>query len=156
VDPKDDARAQQAVADAADRFASAGSLLATADTLEEYSVARQTVLEGLYATRAAREALGIDPGPPLPAPARSEHLQLAAPQHVSVQGQQYQGYPDYTPGAPYYYGGGAVPGGWYQTPFWETLQLDSVLSGAMFGDGGGEFDGGGDCGGGGESGSATR
>jgi len=180
VDPKDDARAQQALADAAERFTSAGSLLATADTVEKYGVARQTVLEGLFAIRTARESLGIDPGPELPAPARSTHDQLAVPQHVSVQGRQYQGYPNYTPGAPYYYGGGgAVPGGWYQTPFWETMLLGSVLSGTLlsyggydgagwdagpgadtdhgggdFGAGGdvgvgGDFDGGGDFGGGG-------
>jgi hypothetical protein len=142
LDPKQNAVAQQALADAAERFTSAGSQLASADTVEKVGVARRTVLEGLYAARSAREALGIDPGPPLPPIEQTSEDQLSAPQNVTVAGQQYQGYPSYTPGAPYYYGGGhGVPGGWYQTPFWETLLLGSVLSGGFGGWGGGGWGG---------------
>jgi hypothetical protein len=137
IDPKDVDKARQALADASERFTSAGSQLSTADTVEKLGVARRTVLEGLYASRTAREALGLDPGPPLPPIEETSYEQLAAPQQVSVQGEQFQGYPSYTPGAPYYYrGGGGVPGGWYQTPFWETLLLASVLSGGFGGFGG--------------------
>lgn len=141
LDPGDDAKARQAMADASERFAAAGSLLSSADTVEKYGVARRTVLEGLYAARTAREALGIDPGPPLPPIEQTGHAQLQEPQEVSVQGQTFNGYPSYTPGAPYYFGGGGgVPGGWYQFPFWETLLLGSVLSGGFGGWGGGGFE----------------
>ena len=33
-------------------------------------------------------------------------------------------------------GGGAIPGGWYATPFWQTLLLSSALSGGGRGGGG--------------------
>ncbi len=140
LDPKGDPHAEQALADASERFGSAGSLLASADSVEKYGLAQRSVIEGLHAARTARTALGMDPGPALPAPAPSAaldgsaHEQLSEPQQVSVQGQQFRGYPTYTPGAPYYYGGGyGVPGGWYGVPFWETLLVGSVLGGGMFG-----------------------
>jgi hypothetical protein len=138
LNPGDVQRAQQALADASERFTSAGGQLAAADTVEKYAQARRTVLEGLYAARTAREALGIDPGPPLPPiDEQAAAPQLQAPQQVTVQGQTFQGYPSYTPGAPYYFGGGyGVPGGWYGTPFWETLLIGSVLAGGLGGFGG--------------------
>jgi len=136
LDPKDDQVAAQALADAAERFTSAGGQLAAADSVEKYGLARRTVLEGLHATRSAREALGVEPGPPLPPIEASQHEQLKVPQEVTVQGQRFQGYPSYTPGAPYYFGGGwGVPGGWYVVAFWETLPLGSVLGAGLSGGG---------------------
>jgi hypothetical protein len=137
LDPKDDKTARQALADAAERYNSTGSQLATADTVEKYARARRTALEGLYAARTARRALGLDEGPELPPIAETSAPHLDRPQDVTVQGQTFQGYPSYTPGAPYYYGGGyGVPGGWYSFPFWETLLIGSMLGGG-FGFGGG-------------------
>ncbi len=143
LDPKDDPVARQALADASERYTATGSLLSHADTEGEYDAARRTALEGLQAARTARTALGLDPGPELPpiSPPRGE--QLTQQREVSVAGQTYQGYPEYTPGAPYYYPGGAgVPGGWYSFPFWETLLLGSVLSGGFGGWGGGGYESG--------------
>jgi hypothetical protein len=140
INPADNATARQAMADASERFTSAGGQLAAADSLEKYAQARRTTLEGLYAARTARTALGLDPGPELPPIAESTGQHLSRPQEVTVQGQTFQGYPAYTPGAPYYFGGGyGVPGGWYGVPFWETLLLGSVLTGGFggFGFGGG-------------------
>ncbi|MFN2562635.1 MAG: hypothetical protein ABR571_15240 [Jatrophihabitans sp.] len=145
INPGSNATARQAMADASERFRSAGGQLATADSLEKYAQARRTTLEGLYAARTARTALGLDPGPELPPIAQGTGDQLNQPQEVTVQGQTFQGYPDYRPGAPYYYGGGyGVPGGWYGVPFWETLLLGSVLTGGFggFGGGWGGFDAG--------------
>jgi len=140
LDAGDDPVARQALADAAERYTATGSQLSQADTHQEYDVARRTALEGLQAARTARLKLGLDPGPELPPIAPAQGEQLTRPQEVSVGGKAYQGYPDYTPGAPYYYGGGrGVPGGWYSFPFWETLLLGSVLSGGF----GGGFGGGG-------------
>ena len=147
LDPEDDDTAQQAIADAAERFDAAGAQLATADSVEKFAQARRTTLEGLHAAVTARKALGLDPGPELPPidPPRGE--QLTEAREVTVQGKAYQGYPDYTPGAPYYYGGGyGVPGGWYGTPFWETLLIGSVLTGGLGGWGGGGFGSGYDSG----------
>lgn len=140
----DDPATRQALADAAERYTATGSQLSTADTHEEFDVARRTALEGLQAARTARLKLGLDPGPDLPPIAPVQGEQLAAPREVSVGGQSYQGFPEYTPGAPHYYGGGAgVPGGWYSFPFWQTLLLGSVLSGGLGGGfGGGGFDSG--------------
>jgi len=142
VDPKDDPVARQALADAAERFNATGSLLSHADTEGEYDAARRTALEGLQAARTARTSLGLDPGPDLPpiSPPRGE--QLTEDREVTVGGRSYQGHPQYTPGAPYYYaGGGGVPGGWYSFPFWETLLLGSVLTGGFGGWGGGGWGG---------------
>ena len=141
--PGDDPVARQALVDAAERYTATGSLLAHADTHGEYDAARRTALEGLQAARTARKELGLDPGPDLPPIAAQQGEQLTAPREVSVSGKTYQGYPSYTPGAPYYYGGGAgVPGGWYSFPFWETLLLGSVLTGGFGGWGGSGYDAG--------------
>jgi hypothetical protein len=138
IDPEDDPTARQAMADAGERFTSAGSQLATADSVEKYAQARRTTLEGLYAARTARTALGLDPGPELPSIAERSGDQLDAPRQVSVQGETFQGYPSYTPGAPYYYGGGyGVPGGWYGVPFWETMLLGGLVASSFGGFGGG-------------------
>jgi MYXO-CTERM domain-containing protein len=140
LDPQDNATARQAVADASERFNTAGSQLSSADTVEKVAVARRTTLEGLYAAVTARKALGLDPGPELPPIEEPQGEQLTEAKQVTVQGNSYQGYPSYTPGAPYYYGGGrGVPGGWYSTPFWETLLLTSVLTGGFGGFGGGGY-----------------
>jgi len=138
LNPGDDPVARQAMVDASERYTATGSLLAHADTHGEYDAARRTALEGLQAARTARAELGLDPGPDLPPIAPAQGEQLSAPREVAVQGRTYQGYPQYTPGAPHYYGGGGgVPGGWYSFPFWETLLLGSVLSGGFGGFGGG-------------------
>jgi hypothetical protein len=140
LQPGDNEVARQALADAAERYTATGSLLSHADTPGEYEAARRAALEGLQAARTARKALGIDPGPDLPQIAPAQGEQLSEKREVTVDGKTYQGYPEYTPGAPYYYGGGAgVPGGWYSFPFWETLLLGSVLSGGFGGWGGGGY-----------------
>lgn len=140
VDTKDNDVAQQAMADASERFNTAGTQIDTADSVEKFGQARRTTLEGLYAARAARKALGLDEGAPLPPVMDGHGDQLSEPQDVTVRGQTFQGHPAYTPGSPYYYGGGyGVPGGWYATPFWETLLVASVLGGGLGGWGGGGY-----------------
>jgi hypothetical protein len=134
LDPKNLDQARLALSDARRHFGSAAAQLAIADTAEQYDLARRTVLEGLYATRTARNSLGIDPGPPLPPMQESRYEQLIAPRQVTVRGQQHQGYPAYTPGAPFCFEGGPeVPGGWYRVPFWETTLLGSLLGAGGYG-----------------------
>jgi hypothetical protein len=147
IDPKDDATARQALADASERYTAAGSQLAQADTPAKFAVAKRTALEGLYAARTAREALGLSPGPELPPLYPSTGQTMSEPTTVNVRGQDVRGYPQYQPGAPYYYGGGGgYAAGWYSMPFWETLLLGSVLTGGFGGWGGGWGGGGFDSG----------
>lgn len=130
LNPGDDPVTRQAVADASERYTSTGALLDHADTRGEYAAARRTVLEGLIAARTARERLGLDPGADVPPVDEPVGEQLAEAQQVTVGEESHEGFPHYTPGAPFYYrGGGGVPGGWYRSRFWEGALLGSVLSG---------------------------
>jgi hypothetical protein len=144
IDPKDDTAARQALADASERYTAAGAQLAGADSPARFATARRTALEGLYAARTAREKLGLGLGPDLPPIYQTTGDSLSEPTTVTVKGQEVQGYPQYQPGAPYYYGGGGGYGaGWYSMPFWETLLLTSALTGGFGGGwGGGGFDSG--------------
>ena len=54
---------KQALADAGERYNAAGWQLDRADSVAQYGLARETALEGLSYFRAARTAMGIDPGP---------------------------------------------------------------------------------------------
>ncbi|MDR7280809.1 hypothetical protein [Catenuloplanes atrovinosus] len=122
----DDPAARQALADASERYNAAGGQLDQARTLRQFELARETALEGLAYIRAARTAMGIDPGPELPqlAAARGAGT-LTKDREVSVQGQTFRAGPHSSPQTPYYYPGGRVngrpvPQGWYSTPVWKT------------------------------------
>lgn len=128
LNPGEDPVTVQAVADASERYTSTGALLAHADTTGEYAAARRTVLEGLFAARTARQRLGLDLGPDLPPVDEPEGEQLAESRQVTVGEETHEGFPQYTPGAPYYYRGGrGVPGGWYRSNFWEGALIGSML-----------------------------
>lgn len=144
--PGDDAVARQALADASERYTATGALLAKADTPGEYAAARRTAVEGLAATRVVRQQLGLDPGPDVPLPP-GEGPQLTETARVQVGDDEYEGSPSYEPGRPHYYEGGsyggqAIPGGWYATPFWQTLLMGSLMSGGRRHGGYGRFGGG--------------
>ncbi|MCW3838745.1 hypothetical protein ONA70_01355 [Micromonospora yasonensis] len=117
---------RQALADAGERYNAAGSQLEQARTPHQFALARETALEGLAYIRAARTAMGIDPGPDLPplAAARGAGM-LTKEREVNVQGQTYRAGPQPGNRTPYYYPGGTwqgrrVPAGWYSTPWWKT------------------------------------
>jgi hypothetical protein len=57
---------KQAVGDASERYNTAGAQRATAQTVAAYRSVRDTSLEGLHFIRAARTAMGFEPGPDLP------------------------------------------------------------------------------------------
>ncbi|MCT7294522.1 DUF1542 domain-containing protein, partial [Rhodococcus sp. PAE-6] len=61
----DDA-SRQALAEASERFTAAGSQIEQAKSPMQARLAKQTALEGLYYIRAARQAMGMDPGPEIP------------------------------------------------------------------------------------------
>ncbi|MFI6404344.1 hypothetical protein [Streptomyces sp. NPDC050548] len=109
--------ARQALADAAERHRAAEGQLAVAYSPMQYGLVTQTAVEGLHHVRTARGALGLDPGPELPA--------QGAGGQVTVGGQTYTASPRPGANTPYYYPGGVVngrsmPGGWYTTPWWKT------------------------------------
>jgi hypothetical protein len=122
----DGTAAQQALSDASERYNAAGGQLQQAKTLRQFELAKESALEGLTYVRAARVAMGIDPGPELPSLAASRGTgQLTSEREVNVQGQQYKAGPQPGSDTPYYYPGGhvqgrPVPSGWYSTPWWKT------------------------------------
>src|SRR5919112_5347945 len=122
----DDPATRQALADAGERYNAAGGQLQQAKTPRQFELARESALEGLAYARAARLAMGLDPGPDLPPLAAAQGAgQLTQAREVDVQGHHYKAGP--RPGAdtPYYYPGGRVqgrpvPAGWYSEPWWKT------------------------------------
>jgi len=157
---------RQALADAGERYTAAGSQLEQARSAHQYALARETALEGLAYIRAARVALGLDPGPDLPplAAARGAGA-LTKDREVSVQGEVYKAGPNPGEQTPYYYPGGRVqgrpvPAGWYSQPVWRTalgtgagvlggmLLFNALFSPAFADPGYGAEAGGGDSGGG--------
>lgn len=151
VDAGENAVARQAMADASERYNACGAMLAQADIPAEFAAARRCAVEGLTAARTARTALGLNPGPDIPLVPGSGP-QLAAAEKVTINGQLYDGSPEYQPGRPHYYGGGQVggqqvPGGWYSGNFWEPFLLGTILSGGLGGFGGHGGSEGGDWGG---------
>ncbi|SFB26580.1 hypothetical protein SAMN05216266_107105 [Amycolatopsis marina] len=120
-----DTASQQAIADAAERYNAAGSQMEQAETIEQARLVRETALEGLYYVRAARTAMGMDPGPELPTDAERERAG-AVTEHrsVNVEGQTYEASPEPGQNTPHYYPGGRVAGrpvpqGWYSEPWWK-------------------------------------
>jgi uncharacterized membrane protein YgcG len=122
----DNPAAQQALADAGERYNAAGGQLQQAKTVNQYALARESALEGLAYARAARLAMGLDPGPDLPPLASAQGAgALTQEREVNVQGHQYRAGPQPGADTPYYYPGGRVqgrpvPAGWYSTPVWKT------------------------------------
>lgn len=122
----DDPAARQALSDASERYNAAGGQLQQAGTVRQFELARESALEGLQYVRAARVAMGIDPGPELPPLASAQGAgQLTREREVNVQGHAYKAGPQPGADTPYYYPGGRVqgrpvPAGWYSTPVWKT------------------------------------
>src|SRR5690606_38138132 len=116
---------RQALADASERYNAAGSQLEQARTAYQFQLARETALEGLMYIRAARIALGLDPGPDLPPLAAARGAgQLTERREVEVEGQTFKASPQPGDDTPYYYPGGQVqgrpvPAGWYTHPLWK-------------------------------------
>ncbi|ANW67959.1 hypothetical protein BCA37_22115 [Mycobacterium sp. djl-10] len=120
----DDA-SKQALADASERFTAAGSQIEQATTAKQALLAKESALEGLYYVRAARVAMGMDPGPEL----ESLHGQRTAGQvtedrSVQFEGREIEASPTPSQRTPNYYPGGnvagrPVPAGWYSEPWWK-------------------------------------
>ncbi|WP_019813352.1 hypothetical protein [Saccharomonospora saliphila] len=134
-----DTASQQALADAGERYNAAGSQMEQAETVEQAQLVKQTALEGLYYVRAARTAMGMDPGPALPEdPERERAGKVTEHRAVDVEGQHYEASPEPTSTTPHYYPGGRVAGrpvpqGWYSEPWWKPALVGGAWGlGSMF------------------------
>ncbi len=117
--------AKQALADAAERYTAAGSQMDSASTAAQTRLVTQTALEGLYYVRAARSAMGMDPGPDLPPVAGQTGAgSVTEDRDVTVEDHDYAASPRPGDRTPHYYPGGRVAGrpvpqGWYSEPWWK-------------------------------------
>lgn len=119
-----DTASRQAIADASERYTAAGSQLEQANTVHQAQLVTDTALEGLYYVRAARSAMGLDPGPDLPEDRqRARAGKVTEQRGVDVEGHHYEASPQPGQATPHYYPGGhvagrVVPEGWYSEPWW--------------------------------------
>ncbi|MGH3621887.1 MAG: hypothetical protein ACRDQ5_08865, partial [Sciscionella sp.] len=137
----DDA-SKQAIADASERYTAAGSQLDQVRTTEQAKLVTQTAMEGLYYVRAARTAMGIDPGPELPDLSGQRNAgTVTEDRRVNVQGEDFEVSPNPGGNTPHYYPGGSVggrpvPQGWYSRPWWKTALIGGAgaIGGLMIAD----------------------
>jgi hypothetical protein len=142
----DDA-SKQALADASERFAAASSQIDQAGTARQAALAKQSAVEGLYYVRAARVAMGLDPGPELETLTGQRSAgAVTEDRRVQIEGRHIEASPTPSANTPNYYPGGQVagrpvPAGWYSEPWWKgalvaggwwvgsALLFDSLFSG---------------------------
>ena len=138
LDDGGDAKNRQALADASERYNTAGAQLADAHDLGALQVVHAVALEGLHATRLVRTRMGLDPGPD---PAAVPMAPQAAPQPQPQYGQPQYGQPQ-----PHGSGiGGMLAAGLAGLVGGEILGdvLDGDGGGGGWADGGGGWDDGG-------------
>jgi hypothetical protein len=121
-----DPASQQALADASERFTAASSQIDQATTAKQALLAKESAIEGLYYVRAARTAMGMDPGPELESMAGQKAAgAVTEDRRVQFEGREIEASPGPTPRTPNYYPGGRVagrpvPAGWYSEPWWQS------------------------------------
>jgi hypothetical protein len=120
----DDA-SKQAMADASERYTAASSQIEQATTARQAALAKESAMEGLYYARAARVAMGMDPGPELETLAGQRTAgTVTEDRRINFEGREIEASPAPSPGTPNYYPGGRVagrpvPAGWYSEPWWK-------------------------------------
>jgi hypothetical protein len=166
-----DPASKQALADASERHNAAAAQLDQLTSPAQAHQVTETAYEGLYYVRAARTAMGLDPGPELPPlPGQQRAGAVSEARDVEVEGQHYGTSPEPSARNRHYYPGGMVAGrpvpqGWYSEPWWRpalvagawgvgsALLFSSLFAGMSgvayaegFADGADQGDGGGDDG----------
>jgi hypothetical protein len=113
------------MADASERFTAAGSQIEQATTARQALLAKESAMEGLYYVRAARVAMGMDPGPELETLAGQNSAgTVTEDRRVQYEGRDIEASPSPSERTPNYYPGGRVagrpvPAGWYSEPWWK-------------------------------------
>ena len=124
INGTDDA-SKQAMADASERYTAASSQIDQATTAKQAMLAKESAVEGLYYVRAARVAMGMDPGPELETLSGQKSAgTVTEDRRVEVEGRQIEASPTPSQRTPNYYPGGRVagrpvPAGWYSEPWWK-------------------------------------
>ena len=120
----DDA-SKQALADASERFTAASAQIDQATTAKQAMLAKESALEGLYYVRAARAAMGMDPGPELETLTGQKSAgTVTEDRRVQFEGREIEASPVPSQRTPNDYPGGRVagrpvPAGWYSEPWWK-------------------------------------
>ncbi|MGP4058845.1 DUF1542 domain-containing protein [Mycobacterium sp. 4D054] len=120
----DDA-SKQALADASERYTAASSQIDQASSARQAELAKESAMEGLYYVRAARTAMGMDPGPELESLAGQRTAgTVTEDRRVQFEGREIEASPTPSQRTPNYYPGGRVagrpvPAGWYSEPWWK-------------------------------------
>jgi len=120
----DDA-SKQALADASERYTAASSQIDQATTVRQAALAKESAIEGLYYARAARVAMGMDPGPELETLSGQRTAgAVTEDRRVEFEGREIEASPTPSQRTPNYYPGGRVagrpvPAGWYSEPWWK-------------------------------------
>jgi uncharacterized membrane protein YgcG len=115
---------KQALADASERHNAAVAQLDRLSSPAQAHQVTESAYEGLYYVRAARTAMGLDPGPELPAlPGQQRAGTVSEDREVEVEGQSYSTSPEPSQRNRHYFPGGTVAGrpvpqGWYSEPWW--------------------------------------
>lgn len=133
-----DEASKQAMADASERYTSAATELENARTAVQARLAQDTALEGLYYVRAARETMGMDPGPELPKTSGQDRAgQVTEDRTVDFEGRTLSASAEPSDENRHYYPGGVVagrpvPAGWYSEPWWASALHTGVwMMGSM-------------------------
>jgi hypothetical protein len=120
-----DEAAKQALADASERYTAASSQIEQAATVRQAELAKESAMEGLYYVRAARVAMGMDPGPELESLSGQRSAgTVTEDRRVNFEGREIEASPTPSQRTPNYYPGGRVagrpvPAGWYSEPWWK-------------------------------------
>jgi hypothetical protein len=124
INGTDDA-SKQAMADASERYTAASSQIDQATTARQAALAKESAVEGLYYVRAARTAMGMDPGPELESLTGQRSAgTVTEDRRINFEGREIEASPTPSERTPNYYPGGRVagrpvPGGWYSEPWWK-------------------------------------
>jgi hypothetical protein len=124
----DDA-SKQALADASERYTAASSQIDQATTAKQALLAKESAIEGLYYVRAARTAMGMDPGPELETLTGQRSAgAVTEDRRIQFDGKEIEASPTPSPRTPNYYPGGRVagrpvPAGWYSEPWWKPALI---------------------------------
>src|SRR5215207_4067059 len=106
----DDA-SKQAMADASERYTAASSQIEQATTARQAALAKESAIEGLYYVRAARTAMGMDPGPELESLAGQRSAgTVTEDRRINFEGREIEASPTPSERTPNYYPGGRVAG----------------------------------------------
>lgn len=131
-----DAASTQAIADASERYNAAASAISQATTVRQAELARESALEGLHYMNAAREIMGMTPGPELPLLEGQRNAgKVTERRTIEQDGQTLTASPVASDETPNYYPGGnvagrPVPAGWYSRPWWADAMATGMWTAA--------------------------